>query len=165
MRAFVRGRTMEAIENANQKVNRALKAGAMAIGAEVEILDLAGCLPTFFDARLDQFLAANMTALLGSNAVGQAGHQTGSTDIGDVSHLMLALHAYIKAGKGNLHMEEFVISDPLLAYVESAKGFALTAVDLLWDGAREGLSIKKNYRPKYSKEGYLNFWSQLSHGA
>jgi hypothetical protein len=64
-----------------------------------------------------------------------------------------------------LHTEDFVIGDHRLAYLESAKGLALTAVDLLWDGAREGLSIKKNYQPKYSKEEYLKFLSQLSQGA
>jgi amidohydrolase len=162
---FVRGRTVEAIEDANQKVNRALKAGALAIGAEVEILDLPGCLPSLFDARLDQLFATNMTSLLGNDAVGQAGHQTASTDIGDVSHLMPALHAYIKAAKGNLHTENFVIGDPRLAYVESAKGLALTVVDLLWDGAREGLSIKKEYHPKYTKNEYLNVLSRISRGA
>jgi amidohydrolase len=162
---FVRGRNVEAMQDANKKVNRALEAGAMAIGAKVEILDLPGYLPSLFDPRLDQLFAANMAALLGPEAVGQAGHQTGSSDIGDISHLMPALHAYIKAGKGNLHTEDFVISDHRLAYLESAKGLALTAVDLLWDGAREGLSIKKNYQPKYSKEEYLKFLSQLSQGA
>jgi metal-dependent amidase/aminoacylase/carboxypeptidase family protein len=162
---FVRGRNVEAMQDANKKVNRALEAGAMAIGAKVEILDLPGYLPSLFDHRLDQLFAANMAALLGPEAVGQAGHQTGSSDIGDISHLMPALHAYIKAGKGNLHTEDFVISDHRLAYLESAKGLALTAVDLLWDGACEGLSIKKNYHPKYSKEEYLKSLSQLSQGA
>jgi len=162
---FVRGRNVEAMQDANKKVNRALEAGAMAIGAKVEILDLPGYLPSLFDPRLDQLFAANMAPLLGPEAVGQAGQQTGSSDIGDISHLMPALHAYIKAGKGNLHTEDFVISDHRLAYLESAKGLALTAVDLLWDGAREGLSIKKNYQPKYSKEEYLKFLSQLSQGA
>jgi metal-dependent amidase/aminoacylase/carboxypeptidase family protein len=137
----------------------------MAIGAAVDILDLPGYLPSISDARLDQLFASNMTSLLGSEAVGVAGHQTGSTDIGDVSHLMPALHAYIKAGKGNLHTEEFVISDPHLAYVESAKGLALTAIDLLWDGAREGLSIKKNYRAKYTKDEYLKTLTQFSQSA
>jgi metal-dependent amidase/aminoacylase/carboxypeptidase family protein len=153
------------MQDANQKVNRALQAGAMAIGAAVDILDLPGYLPSICDARLDGLFASNMTSLLGPEAVGPAGHQTGSTDIGDISHLMPALHAYIKAGKGNLHTEEFVISDPHLAYIESAKGLALTAVDLLWDGAREGLSIKKNYRAKYTKDEYLKTLTQLSQSA
>ncbi len=53
------------------------------------------------------------------------------------------------------------MSDPQLAYVESAKGLALTVVDLLWNGAGEGLLIKENYRAKYSKEEYLQLWQRL----
>ena len=148
------------------KVNRALRAGAMAIGAEVEFNNLPGYLPSFFDARLESALRRQYDALCWVPiAVGEAGHQTGSTDIGDVSHLMPALHAYVKAGKGKVHTEEFVISDPRLAYVESAKGLALTAIDLLWDGAREGLSIKKNYRAKYTKDEYLKTLTQFSQSA
>lgn len=158
---FVRGKSVEAMQEANVKVNRALKAGAMAIGAEVEILDLPGYLPSLKDDRLDHLFASNMAAILGGEAVGQTGHQTASTDIGDVTHLMPGLHAYVKAGKGKIHTEEFVIVDPRLAYVESAKGLALTVVDLLWDGAREGLSIKEGYRPKYNKEEYLKVWDRL----
>ncbi len=158
---FVRGRSVEAMQDANKKVNRALQAGAMAIGAEVEITDLPGYLPFLKDDRLDNLFAANMAALLGADAVGQTGHQTASTDLGDISHLMPALQPFIKAGKGNLHTDGFVVCDPRLAYVDSAKGLALTAVDLLWDGAREGLAIKDSYRAKYKKEEYLKLWEQL----
>jgi metal-dependent amidase/aminoacylase/carboxypeptidase family protein len=134
----------------------------MAIGAGVEITNLPGYLPSFYHPRLDQLFGDNMAALLGKEAIGEAGHQTGSTDIGDVSHLMPALQPYIKVGKGNLHTEDFVIGDPHLAYVESAKGLALTVVDLLWDEAREGRQIKTDYRPKYTKEQYLRFMAELS---
>ena len=39
---YVRGKSVEAIIDANKKVNRALLAGADAIGAQVEITDLPG---------------------------------------------------------------------------------------------------------------------------
>ena len=74
---------------------------------------------------------------------------------------MPTLQPFIKAGRGNLHTEEFVVSDPQLAYVESAKGLALTVVDLLWNGAGEGMNIKENYQAKYSKEEYLHLWQRL----
>lgn len=161
LETFVRAKTVEAIQDANRKVNRALKAGAIAIGAEVEITDLPGYLPGIAAPRLDQVFAANMVSLLGEGTVGHAGHQTGSSDIGDVAHLMPALHAYFQAAKGSLHTENFAISDPKLAYLESAKGLALTALDLLWDGAREGLAIKADYHPRYKKEEYLQVWHRL----
>jgi amidohydrolase len=162
---FVRGRTVEAIQDADQKVNRALKAGAMAVGAAVEIKNLPGYLPTLVDNRLDSLFAANMISLLGPDSIAQSAHLTGSSDLGDITHLMPGLQPMIKAGKGNLHAEGFAISDPRLAYIESAKGLAMTVVDLLWDGAREGLMIKAGYKPKYDKEQYLRLWDGLCRNA
>jgi len=164
METFVRGRTVEAMRDANKKVDRALKAGALAIGAEVEITNLPGYLPCLKDDRLDGLFAANMASLLGKEAIGQMGHLTASSDLGDISHLMPALQPFIKAGKGNLHTEGFVVSEPNLAYVESAMGLALTVVDLLWDGAAEGLTIKGSYRVQLTKDEYLNLWAGLSQG-
>ena len=48
--SFVRGYSLEAIKDANFKINRALKAGADAVGAEIEINDLPGY--TFFHEDL-----------------------------------------------------------------------------------------------------------------
>src|SRR5512143_1661406 len=56
---FVRGRTAEAFQDAHRKVNRALKAGAMAVGAEVEIRNLPGYLPVLGDQQMDGVFAAN----------------------------------------------------------------------------------------------------------
>ncbi|HBK85211.1 MAG TPA: amidohydrolase, partial [Firmicutes bacterium] len=42
---YVRGKTMPAILDASKKVNRALKAGALAVGAEVDIIEIPGFLP------------------------------------------------------------------------------------------------------------------------
>ncbi len=158
---FVRGRTIESIQDANRKVDRALKAGAMAIGAEVEIANLPGYLPFLKSDRMDRLFADNFTDLFGPNAVERGEHRTGSTDLGDISHLMPALQPFIKAGRGKLHTEGFVIEDRELAYVQSAKGMAMTVVDLLHDGAREGLAVKENYRARYTKEEYLKIWESL----
>lgn len=65
------------------------------------------------------------------------------------------------AGKGELHTEGFVIEDPPLACVESAKGPAMTVVDLRYNGAREGLALKADYKAPYSKEEYLKAWERL----
>jgi amidohydrolase len=158
---FVRGRTADAFQDAHRKVNRALKAGAMAVGAEVEIRNLPGYLPILGNQQLDGVFAANMASLLGPEAIGQSPHLTGSSDMGDITHLMPGLHPMIKAGSAKVHTEGFCIQDTRLAYIETAKGLAMTVIDLLWDGAREGLAIKSAYRPKYTKEQFLKFWESL----
>ena len=45
LETYVRGKTVEAILDANRKVDRALRAGALALGAQVEIETLPGYLP------------------------------------------------------------------------------------------------------------------------
>src|SRR5260370_376624 len=52
METFVRGGSREAIIDANTKVDRCLRAGAMAMGAEVEINTIPGYLPQRNDRRL-----------------------------------------------------------------------------------------------------------------
>src|SRR5881296_3287995 len=62
---YVRGKTVEAIQDANRKVDRALKAGALALGAQVEIETLPGYLPLFNHAGLTKYFKANAAAVLG----------------------------------------------------------------------------------------------------
>jgi hypothetical protein len=49
-------------------------------------------------------------------------------------------------------------AEPRVACRESAKGLALTVIDLLWDGAGEALKIKAAYKPKCNKEQCLKTW-------
>jgi amidohydrolase len=161
METFVRGKRIEAILDANGKVNAALRAGAMALGAEVEITEVPGYLPRDSFAPLDRLFGDNAEQLVGKGSVGESGHRCGSTDMGDVAHLMPALHPYFKAGKGKLHSEEFSITDPHLAYVDSAKGLAMTAIDLMAEGAKGGIEIVKGFSPPLTQATFLETWEKL----
>jgi amidohydrolase len=59
LETYVRGKTVEAIESASAKVDRALKAGALALGARVDITTLPGYLPLFNDGRLLELFKGN----------------------------------------------------------------------------------------------------------
>ena len=54
METFVRGRTLDAIMDANAKVDRALKAGAMAVGGDVVIQTIPGYLPLRQNASFNE---------------------------------------------------------------------------------------------------------------
>src|SRR5262249_18029589 len=56
---FCRGASIEAIEQAHLKVDRALKAGALAVGAAVEITTLPGYLPLYHDPNLVSLFRGN----------------------------------------------------------------------------------------------------------
>src|SRR5207302_8879414 len=78
METFVRGGSLEAIVDANKKVDRCLRAGAMAMGAEVEIHTIPGDLPPRNDERLGQIIGANVEGLVGQAQVHRGGHRTGT---------------------------------------------------------------------------------------
>ena len=154
---YVRGKTVEAILDANVRVDRALKAGALALGAQVEIETLPGYLPLFNHEGMSKYFVANASSQLGADNVTQMGHRSGSTDMGDISHVMPTLHPYISGASGSGHGADYKITDPKLAYVENAKQLALMAVDMLWDGAKTAKGIIAEFKPRLTKEAYLSF--------
>ncbi|HEV2054631.1 MAG TPA: amidohydrolase [Methylomirabilota bacterium] len=154
---YVRGKTVEAILDANVRVDRALKAGALALGAQVEIETLPGYLPLFNHAGMAQHFKTNAAALLGADQVTETGHRSGSTDMGDISHVIPTLHPYMGGASGSGHGADFAIADPKLAYIEPAKQLALMAVDMLWDDAKAAKEIIREFKPRMTKEAYLTF--------
>ena len=144
---FVRGKTIEAIWDANLKVDRALKAGAMAVGAKVEIQTLPGYLPLQNDPQLKEIWLENSQTLFGADECQEDGHRTGSTDMGDVSQIMPAIHPYLAGASGVPHGNNYLITDKDMGYIAPAKSLALMAVDLLYANAEKAQEILNNHRP------------------
>jgi len=161
METYVRGRNIDAVVSANEKVNRALKAGAYAVGAEVEINEIPGYLPLQQEATMGYLFAENIQGLIGKENIVEGVDLTGSTDAGDVSHIIPTLHPTVGGFAGNAHSKDFKIVDPDMAYVIPAKAMALTVVDLLFDDAKLAKDIKAKFKPKFTKESYLRFWDEL----
>ncbi len=157
METYVRGKTLDAIIDANEKVNRALQAGAMAVGGEVEINETPGYLPMSDEPQLAQLFRENAVALLGEAGVGQGGFAAFSGDTGDLMHLMPAIIPGCGGITGHAHAKDFVISDPDAAYVLPAKAMAMTVIDLLANGATQARTVKEGFTPPLTKEEYLKF--------
>ena len=157
METYVRGATHPAISDASMKVDRAIKGGTMAIGAECEIINYKGYLPLVQSAELSKIFEANAVSLPDAPKVIRGVDMTGSTDIGDLGHIMPIIQPTVGGFVGNLHAVEFGVSDKYQAFVLPAKLMAMTVVDLLADGASEALRIKADYKPLMTKEEYLAF--------
>ena len=158
MESYTRARTVQAMVDANKKVNRALIAGAMAVGANIEIKELPGYLPILKHQQMEDILFENLIGLeITKDDIIQGGDFTGSFDLGDVSHIMPTLHPMFGGIRGELHSKDYCIVDEEYIYLEPAKALALTIIDLLFDDAKEAKNILKDFVPAMTKEEYLNF--------
>jgi amidohydrolase len=157
LETYVRGRTLDGIRDANARVDRALRAGALALGARVEIDTLPGYLPLECDETMARFFRATAVALVGETEYREVGHRTGSTDMGDLSQVLPVLHPYMGGARGTGHAPDYEIVDPDLAYVASAKALTGMVVDLLADGAAGAREVLGRARPRMTREGYLAF--------
>jgi amidohydrolase len=162
METYVRGRNIEAVASASAKVNRALQGSAMAIGATIEITEIPGYLPLIQNKPMNALFGANVRELLGPEAILSGYELMGATDAGDLSSLMPFIHISTGGYSGTAHSRNFAICDEEMAYVIPAKALAMTAIDLLWDGARSALTIKENYQPIFNKHSYLEFLRNLN---
>ena len=154
---FVRGRTLEAIVDANAKVDRAVKGAAMAIGAEVEIDTTAGYLPQTNNEQMTSVWGENVKALYGEDQFYVEGHRTGSTDMGDLGHIMPVTHPYIYGASGVAHANDYIMADKETVYVGMAKLLAMAAIDFMSDEARIARQVVDEQQPKLSKEAYIEF--------
>ncbi|MBC7256828.1 MAG: peptidase dimerization domain-containing protein, partial [Chloroflexi bacterium] len=159
---YVRGASLEAIESAARKVDRALKAGAMALGATVHIETLPGYMPRLVAQDLVDLYRANVIALAGEEAWGEPRFGAGSTDMGDVSHIMPSMEAQAKGCTGTGHGADYLISDPEVAYIAPAKLAAMTIIDLLANGAAKAQEVLAHYQAPMTKERYLAYMRALA---
>ena len=127
----------------------------MAVGATVRITTLPGYLPIRSDPAFLEVYRANAEALVGAENVVRLRHRTGSTDMGDVSHLMPVIHPYVVAATGTGHGSDYLVQDYQLGVITGAKAMAMTVVDLLADGARVARDVLAKSRPPLTKESYL----------
>ncbi|MGN1181265.1 MAG: amidohydrolase [Suilimivivens sp.] len=162
LETLVRAKTIESIQDASKKTDRSFCAGAMAVGAKIEIRTLPGYLPMLPVEPLEEFEDAAKKAAPGKKIRILSGHSGGSTDVGDVQHLMPVYTFRTGGVTGDMHQADFDIIDEEEAYIETAKIFAITAYRLLKENAKRGRELTENYHPYFaSAKEYVNFMDQF----
>ncbi len=165
LESYVRGASLPAIIAANQKINRALAAGAAALGAKALIIDRPGYAPLHNDSNLAELAKSCMEALVGPQRVSfTKKHSTGCTDMGDISCVMPAIHPSASGASGAAHSSEFHIADLEKACLNSAKAQMLLIDSLLQDDAANARQVLAKARPPYSSiKAYLAATEKLSY--
>ena len=162
MESYVRAASADAMKFYNDRINRALRAGADAIGATCEIKDMPGYLPMEQDKALGKICEANADTIFGKDHVDtNPPFNAGSTDVGDICNLMPCIHPHVGCVHGALHSAEFELFQKQAAYIKTTKVMAMTVIDLLYDNAAGLEDILKDYKPRMTKEQYLAYMDSL----
>ena len=163
LESYVRGKSFDAIQKVNKKVNQALIGAALSLGTNIEIIDAPGYAPEYNDPELRR-VAEEAAALAVSQYVfkSRTHNSTGSTDMGDLSRIMPTVQPFSPGARGPGHGMDYYIVDPVAACVDNAK-FQLAMLSiLLSDGAERARGIIASYEPEYpTKEAYLEFIDSL----
>lgn len=160
MESYVRAVSLDAMRDANAKVNRAVRGAAYAVGAGAEIEDMPGYLPLRQNAPLSDLFAQNARTLLPDACIEQGLPFCGSTDTGDLSYLMPVIQPTVSGFTGALHSREFAVTDKALAYLVPAKLLAMTAIDLLAGDAAMAQRICRDF-PRKTIAAYRQLWDDL----
>ena len=159
----VRSGSPEAVVRNSDIVDRCFRSGALAVGASVSITNIPGYLPMRHDQNLMDVFRSNATGLLDENKVlimPPSRNRGGSTDMGDLSHILPAIHPYTSGAEGAGHSSEYVIKDYRQAVVNPAKIMAMAVIDLLADNANKARQVTSSFRPAMTRATYLNFQRQ-----
>lgn len=162
--SYIRGKSFDAIKETNIKVNRAISAGALALGANVEIQDIPGYAPNMNCTELAA-VAIDAHKILKSDREFKFENfiSPSSTDMGDLSVIMPTIHPLIPGATGSSHGDNFYIENPELACVTSAKWQLIMLLLLLENKAERAMEIIKNHKPQFSsKEEYFKCIDEFS---
>ena len=160
MESFVRANNIEALQNANKKVNRAIEGASYAIGTEVKIDDMIGYMPLHQNSYMSELFIKNAKMLLGEDHIFSEIPFAGSTDMGDLGYVMPVIQPTISGFTGNAHSKDFAVSDPEYAYIIPAKLMAMTVIDLLMNNAEEAEKIKKSH-PRKTIQQFKDKWDEI----
>ncbi len=156
----IRANNVKSLNAVNRKISRAVAASAAAIGAKVHITDIPGYMPGSYDENLIKVMIEGMEDVVGKGSANYFTEpwDTGCTDVGDISLLMPAVHAFGSGGAGGAHGPTYRIADFDSACMDSAKAQVMIIRRLLEKDAEKARFVIDNATPQFkSKEEYLSY--------
>jgi metal-dependent amidase/aminoacylase/carboxypeptidase family protein len=161
LETYVRGASFDAILEAQAKVDRALAAGAVAVGASVRIDNAPGYQPFLPDPGVGAVLAQAARSVLPEAEIDLCDRSFASDDIGDVAALVPTAQLGYSGFSGTIHGPDFCAADPVRAYHEPVRILALATLALGAEGAAESQRIRAGFQPRHSRETYLDWLERL----
>ena len=154
---YVRGATVEAIKKGDKVVERSVEGACRMVGAEYEIENITGYLPLAESKELSAVFEDVSKTVLGQENIVYGEPITGSSDIGDLSHLLPVIQPSIGGFKGELHSTAFEVVDKKTAYIKAVEILSKTTAELLYADAEKAAHVKKSFKSIMTKAEYINY--------
>ena len=164
LESYIRGKTFEAMEAANARVNQALIGGAYSLGTNIEIIDMPGYSPLVNDDNMIEIAKeAYETLFPGKTFPVENVYSTGSTDMGDLSSFMPVVHPYAGGADGKSHGNDYQLVDPEEACVRCAEWQVMMLTLLLGDGAERAKKVIAEFKPLFkSAREFLDYQDSIN---
>lgn len=159
---YIRAKTVDAIFETNKKVNRALRAGSLAVNCDLEIQDMPGYFPLHQDENLTALLRKHISKYIPEKMIAQGTHGFASGDMGDISMMWPIVEIGIAGFSGSIHGIDFKTADTEQAYRVPAHYFADALIDLLSDKGKAAYQIQQAFHPVMDKKTYLETLDSLN---
>lgn len=157
METYVRGANRKAIEKGCAIVDRCVHAGGEMMGARVQVETIPGYLPLHQDPLLGEAFASEAQRVLGPDCVVRGIDMIGSTDMGDLSHLMPCIQPTMGGFLGDAHAKDFKLCDPSRSYLVGGEILANLVIELLKNEASLAKTIRSSFVPLMDRDEYLKY--------
>jgi len=154
---YVRGATLDAIKKGSEVVERSVSGACQIIGAGYNIETIPGYLPLTESKMLSDIFETVSKEVIGEENLIYGKEITGSSDIGDLSHILPTIQPSIGGFSGVLHSKEFEVINEETAYIKTTEILTKTVIELLYDKAQKAEKVKNSFNPKMSKDEYINY--------
>ena len=156
----LRAKTAAGVKALSDMFDRCMHGAAIAFGVKVDIRTRAGYMSVNNDPDLTLIHKANLSAVCPGAEFVNMHHRPSSTDMGDLSSVMPAIHPYSGGWSGTAHGVDFHWDDEYEAFVAPAKVMAMNVIDLLYGDAEEAEKIA-GHKPLFTKEEYLDYLNSM----
>jgi len=158
--SYVRASSLSAISRENKKINRALAAGALALGCGLELCDRPGYAPEYHDPMLMHLAEKVCSEISGPDRVSfdYDSAETGSSDFGDITCVIPGIQINAAGCEGTFHGIDFCVADPERVCLNSIRFLLLITDELLIHDAAKVKEICGQFRYQFgSIPEYLEY--------
>jgi amidohydrolase len=154
---YVRASEVQAVFDADRKIDNAFIHCAKALGCECEINNIPGYLPSNYYSPLAKYIVDNAKLLVNEDNIICGGKTFASDDLADISCFVPVIQIGFSGFCGGFHSHDFDIKDEEMAYITPAKLLSLTAYDMLMYNEQLKLKLEK-FKSPLTRQQYYNEW-------